>query len=75
MLTGKMRRVSFEKLKKATTLKKWVAKKGEKGLVMKIKCDVDDNHVLLAKCGDDGDSVFNSVLSYHIVEIRKCLQD
>ena len=32
----------------------------------KTKGDVEDDHVLLAKCDDDGDWVFDSVHLYHI---------
>ena len=65
-LKGKKRKVPFEKLREATTLVKGVAKKKkllniDKGLVKKTKSDVDDSHVLLAKCDDDGDWVFASV--------------
>ena len=38
----------------------------DKDLVIKANCDVDDGHVVLVKCDDDGDWVFNSIHSYHI---------
>ena len=70
-LKRKKMEVSFEKLREATTLVKGVAKKKElpninEGLVKKAKSDVDDGHVLLAKCDDDGDWVLDSVHPYHI---------
>ena len=33
---------------------------------MKADCDVDDGHVQIAKCDDDGDRVFDSIHPYHI---------
>ena len=60
-LKGKNRKVSFDKVRKATTLKKGVVKKSElpnfrdESLVMKANREVDNGHVLLAKCDDDGD--------------------
>ena len=76
-LKGKKRKVPFEKVKKETTLKKWVLEKGElpnlddEGLVKKTKNNVEDGHVLLAKCDDDGDWVFDSVHPYHICRDKK----
>ena len=78
-LKGKKRKVSFEKVSTETTLKKGVVEKGElpnidEGLVKKTKSDVEDGHVLLAKCDDDGDWVFDPVHPYHICRDKDCLQ-
>ena len=75
-LKGKKREVPFEKLREATTLMKGVAKKKElpnidEGLVKKAKSDVEDGHVLLAKCDDDGDWMFDSVHPYHICKDKR----
>ena len=69
---GKKREVLFEKVRKAITLKKGVVVKGElpnldeEGLVKKTKSNIEDGQVLLAKCDDDGDWVFDSVRPYRI---------
>ena len=59
-LKGKKTEVPIEKVRKATTLKKGVVEKSElpnidEGLVKKAKSDVEDGHVLLAKCDDNAD--------------------
>ena len=71
ILKGKKREVPFKKLREATTLVKGDAKKKElsntdEGLVKKTKGDIEENHVLLAKCDDVGDWVFDSIHPYHI---------
>ena len=66
-LKGKKTEVPIEKVRKARILKKGVVKKSElPNLAMKAYCYVDDGHVLLAKCDDDGDWVLDSVHPYHI---------
>ena len=44
---------------------------GDEGVVIKANCDVDESHVILAKCDDDGDWVFDYVHSYHICKDKK----
>ena len=65
-LKGKKTEVPIEKVRKARILKKGVVKKSElPNLAMKAYCYVDDGHVLLARCDDDGDWVLDSVHTYH----------
>ena len=66
-------------MRKTITLKKGVVEKSElpnidEGLVKTTKGDVDNGHMLLAKCDNCSDWVFDSVRLYHIVETRACLQ-
>ena len=58
-LKGKKRESPFEK---DDVLRNII----DKALVINTSCDVDDGHVLLTKCDDDGDWLFDSVHSCHI---------